>query len=150
MPDGSCDGVLCECVLSLVNEPRQAVGEFSRVLRPGGFLILSDVYDRSADNVAQNESTVSGPCASALRSRPFVEKLLGDSGFGPLAWEDHTRYLKELAAQLILSNESLTEFHDLCAVFDAGCASSAGSLPVRPGYYLLVAQKMTKGEAFHG
>lgn len=150
MPDDSCDGVLCECVLSLVKEPRQAVGEFSRVLRPGGFLILSDIYDRSADNVAQNESTVSGPCASALQSRPFVEKLLGDSGFGPLAWEDHTRYLKELAAQLILSNESLTEFHDLCAVFDAGCASSPGSLPARPGYYLLVAQKMTKGEAFHG
>jgi ubiquinone/menaquinone biosynthesis C-methylase UbiE len=150
LPDGRCDGVLCECVLSLLKEPRQAVGEFSRVLRPGGFLILSDIYDRSADTVAQNESTSCGSCASALQSRPFVEKLLGDAGFRLRAWEDHTRYLKELAAQLILSSESLTEFHNLCGVFNTGCTSPSGALTVRPGYYLLVAQKTTRGEAFHG
>jgi len=147
---GSCDGVLCECVLSLVTEPARAVEEFSRVLRPGGFLILSDIYDRSADSVVSSELTTSGRCASTLRSRVFVEKLLGDSGFGLRAWEDHTRYLKELAAQLILSNESLTEFHDLCGVFDSGCIGPSGSPPVRPGYYLLVAQKISRGEAFHG
>jgi SAM-dependent methyltransferase len=150
LPDGCCEGVLCECVLSLVSEPARAVEEFSRILRPGGFLILSDLYDRSADNVAPNESIISGPCASALQSRPFVERLLGESGFDLRAWEDHTRYLKELAAQLIFSNESLTEFPDLCGVSASGCTSPSGSPAVRPGYYLLVAQKTTRGEAFHG
>jgi SAM-dependent methyltransferase len=147
---GSCDGVLCECVLSLVTEPGRAVEEFSRVLRIGGCLILSDIYDRVPCDGFSSGPTTSGGCASALRSRAFVEKLLGDSEFELQVWEDHTRYLKELTAQLILSNDSQTEFHDLCGIFDAGCTSPAGSLPVRPGYYLLVAQKMKKGEAFHG
>ncbi|HTG83025.1 MAG TPA: class I SAM-dependent methyltransferase, partial [Geobacteraceae bacterium] len=43
--DGVLDGVLCECVLSLVGEPLRALREFRRVLRPGGHLILSDMYD---------------------------------------------------------------------------------------------------------
>jgi SAM-dependent methyltransferase len=150
LSDASCDGVLCECVLSLVTEPGRAVGEFSRVLRSGGFLILSDIYNRAPVDGFSNGPTTSGGCASALRSRAFLEKLLGDSGFRLLAWEDHTRHLKELAAQLILSNDSLTEFHDLCTIFNSGCSGSSVSRFTRPGYYLLIAQKMTKGDAFHG
>lgn len=146
----SCDGVLCECVLSLVKEPGRAVKEFSRVLSIGGFLILSDMYDRVPGDGFSIGPTTEGGCTSALRSRAFIEKLLGDSGFGLRAWEDHSRYLKELAAQLILSNESLTEFHHLCGVFDSGCTSSSFSRITRPGYFLLVAQKMTHGEDFHG
>ncbi|RQW84768.1 MAG: class I SAM-dependent methyltransferase, partial [Geobacter sp.] len=73
---GSCDGVLCECVLSLVTEPGRAVEEFSRVLRPGGFLILSDMYDRSADTVVPSVSASSGQCVSVLRTRPIIEMIL--------------------------------------------------------------------------
>jgi SAM-dependent methyltransferase len=137
LPDASCDGVLCECVLSLLPEPKLALEEFSRVLRTGGFLILSDIYDRAPDDGFQNARG----CSSSLRSRPFVEKLLLDSGFGPLRWEDHSRYLKELAGQLILSGASLTEFHELCTIFNSGCTGSSGPELSRPGYYLLVAQK---------
>jgi SAM-dependent methyltransferase len=150
LPDASCDGVLCECVLSLVPEPKRAVEEFSRILRIGGFLIMSDIYDRAPDNCSQSGPEPSGGCSSSLRLRHLIEKLLEDSEFGLQVWEDHTRYLKELAAQLILSNESLTEFHDLCGVFDTGCKSLSCSPPIRPGYYLLVAQKMKKGDAFYG
>jgi len=148
--DGSCDGVLCECVLSLVLDPKQAVEEFSRVLRSGGFLILSDLYERLPDDEFSSGRTTSGGSASGLSSRVFVEKLLEDSGFGLLAWEDHTRSLKELAAQLILSSESREGFDDQFGVFGSGCASSCGSRLTRPGYYLLVAQKLTNREAFHG
>ena len=150
LPNASCDGVLCECVLCLVSEPKRAVEEFSRVLRIGGFLILSDIYDRAPDDGFQSGPVTSRGCSSSLRSRPFVEKLLVDSGFGPLTWEDHSRYLKELAAQLILSGGSLTEFHELCTIFDSGCAGSSVLQLSRPGYYLLVAQKMIKRESFHG
>jgi len=148
--DCCCDGVLCECVLSLVKEPKRAVEEFSRVLRSGGFLILSDIYDRTGCNAFPCSPATSSGCPSTLRSRPFIEALLEDSGFVLLAWEDHTRYLKELVAQLILSNGSPLEFHDLCCLFDSGCAGSPDLRRTRPGYFLLVAQKMTKRETVHG
>jgi arsenite methyltransferase len=150
LPNAGCDGVLCECVLSLVAEPKQVAEEFSRVLRIGGFLILSDIYDRAPDDCLQSGPLTSGGCSSSLRSRHFVEKLLADSGFGRLTWEDHSRYLKELAAQLILSGGSLPELDELCTVFDSGCAGSSVMQLSRPGYYLLVAQKMEKREPFHG
>jgi hypothetical protein len=108
------------------------------------------MYDRVLGDGFSSSPTTAGGCISALRSRAFIEKLLGDAGFGLRAWEDHSRYLKELAAQLILSNESLTEFHNLCGFFDSGCTGSSVSQITRPGYFLLVAQKMTHGEAFHG
>jgi len=150
LQDGCCDGVLCECVLSLVSEPKRALGEFARVLRPGGFLILSDIYDRThIDNFSIAPAAFDG-CASSLRTRPCIEALIERSGFILLSWEDHTRYLKELAAQIILSSGSLTDLQGMCSLFNAGCAGSPDSRPTRPGYYQLVAKKITKGDAFHG
>jgi ubiquinone/menaquinone biosynthesis C-methylase UbiE len=147
---GCCDGVLCECALSLVPEPERAVAEFSRILRSGGFLILSDIYGRTPIDGCYRASAVEGGCASALRSRQFIEKLLGNSGLALVAWEDHTRHLKELAAQLILNGDSSEKFRDLFRVLGSGCAGSSGVRNTRPGYFLLVAQKKTKGETVHG
>ncbi len=150
LADGCCDGVLCECVLSLVPEPERAVGEFCRILHGGGFLILSDIYGRSSVDCRYCASNGAGGSAPALRDRAFTERLLENSGFHVVAWEDHTRHLKELAAQLILSGGSLTELHELCEVFGSGCSGASSSAITRPGYYLLVARKFTKGGTFHG
>ena len=109
--DESQDGILCECVLSLLEEPRTALLEFLRVLRHGGNLILSDMYNREA---------ASG----------HMETWLSENGCTMLLWEDHTPLLKELAARLILAGGSL---EGLC------CAT--GGAGQRPGYYLLVARK---------
>lgn len=41
MPQRSCDGVLCASVLEYTSAPERCLTEFSRVLRPGGLLLLS-------------------------------------------------------------------------------------------------------------
>jgi len=110
--DGVLDGVLCECVLSLVGEPLRALREFRRVLRPGGHLILSDMYDRGTEEPEQ------------MRAR------LRQSGFALILWEDHTMQLKELAARLVLAGGSPE------GPWCPNCAAGT-----RPGYYLMVAQK---------
>jgi ubiquinone/menaquinone biosynthesis C-methylase UbiE len=109
----SRDGILCECVLSLLDEPLRALAEFRRVLRSNGYLILSDMYTRDT------------------KARGRIEGWLSECGFETLFWEDHTHFLKELAARLILAHGSL---EGLCCT-----TSSEGG---KPGYYLLVARKV--------
>jgi len=110
-PDESHDGIICECVLSLLTEPLRALTEFRRLLRSGGYLILSDMYRR--------EPATGQP-----------EAWLSENGFTMLLWEDHTHLLRELAARLILANGSL----------EGLCCRAPGS-GRKPGYYLLVAHK---------
>ena len=45
--DGQFDGVVCSSVLEYVDDPKHCLTEFSRVLRPGGCLILSVPNSRS-------------------------------------------------------------------------------------------------------
>jgi len=144
-----CDGVLCECVLSLVKEPKRAVREFARVLRAGGCMILNDMYDSLPVFGQAEASADSNGSQGQIRSMAFVERLLEDAGFEVLLREDHTRHLKELAAQLVLRGESGAGVRELCGYFASGC-SGAPSRTVSPGYFLLVARKMTKGETCHG
>lgn len=117
--DNSQDGILCECVLSLLENPHTALVELQRVLRSGGYLILSDMYNRDAADSSLQE----------MVSRVTVEEWLSALGFANLFWEDHTQLLKELAARLIMAGGSLE-----------GCCATKGA-GQRPGYYLLVARK---------
>jgi len=84
--DGSLDGILCECVLSLLDDPAAALGEFRRVLVPGGFLILGDLYERTSG---------AGP--------ESLETLLESQAFHLVLWEDHTHLLHQMAARLVLA-----------------------------------------------
>lgn len=109
--DGAVDCVLCECVLSLLCDADRALREFRRVLGRGGFCIVSDVYNRDQPGSVQD----------------FFRRC----GFSVFLWEDHTRSLRELGANMVLQGVT-------CSVFS--------TLTGRTGYYLLGARKDT----FHG
>lgn len=49
---GCCDGVLCECVLSLLDNPQAVLGAVFRALRPGGALVVSDLMLRPGHDLA--------------------------------------------------------------------------------------------------
>lgn len=133
LADGELSGILCECVLSLVAAPRVALREFERVLRPGGYLILSDLYLRSpAEGAIQPGLPEDAPLHGAMM-RDTLKALLDACGFTLCFWEDHTRLLQELAARLVLAHGSLDG--SWCAPAMVGCPGE------RPGYYLLVARK---------
>lgn len=83
LPDASVDAVLAECVLSIVGDPGAALAEWARVLRPGGRLLLSDLYRRADPDAAR--------------------RLVAQRGFVVEAWEDRSgdlaRLVWDLAAQ---------------------------------------------------
>lgn len=131
---GRFDALLAECCLSLMPSPAQALAEFSRVLRVGGTLILSDMVTRSPDS-APGEAEPRTCCVSGAFYRPHLEALLGEAGFELAWWEDQTEALKQLAVQIIWEYGSLAGFWS--------CAGQADKAVTRtkPGYVLLLAAR---------
>ena len=120
-PAASFDLVLAECSLSLLSEPGRAMAEFRRCLRPGGGLVVSDLYARS--------EAPSAPGAARLWTAAELRGLAAEAGFMLAAWEDHTPALKAFVAQWLFSHGTLPPL---------GCALDPAA---RPGYGLLIARR---------
>ena len=108
-PDASFDGILCECVLSLLPDAGQALHRFAEILRPNGRLLLSDLFLRGATGPA--ERTPGFSCLAGARTRQETEYLLAENGFTLLHFEDHTASLKELAARLPAFGFNVVRIH---------------------------------------
>jgi arsenite methyltransferase len=139
--DAVMDGITCECVISVLDNISHAFAEFARVLRPGGYLILSDLYDRGREVVHSIDGPDGVGCFKKLLPRATTENLVAGAGFEPVIWEDHTAYLKELAAQLVLNGFCADELRESIGLAGLNALPQSCSAPVSPGYYLLIARK---------
>lgn len=138
--DQCLNGVFCECVLSLCAEPMTVLAEARRVLAPGGYLVITDVYARSSPEALTRHPWMVNCCLSGAVSQAQIQRRVEAAGFSLFLWEDHTALLKRLAAQLVFTFGSMAAFwstmgHCRDATADL-CAVNTG----RPGYYLLVAR----------
>ena len=138
---GVFDGIFCECVLSLLHLPEHALREFHRVLQPGGYLVMSDIYLRNPGEIQKQK--ISGPpsCLTGATAQSERIALVKAQGFELLLWEDHSGYLKEMAAGIVWalgSREALINlfFPGACSMCDRETIQRA-----RPGYFLLIARK---------
>ncbi|HJD96609.1 DVU_1556 family methyltransferase [Mailhella massiliensis] len=128
--DHSFDGMLCECVLSLLPEPEHALRSFAAVLRPGGKLLLSDLFLLEGSPLPGGTG-----CSSGARPLRAMEEMLDRAGFSLLFFENHSLRLKELAAKLLWYGDA-----GLCASLrgsPSSCACSSGR--ARYGYGLWIA-----------
>jgi len=134
--EGVLDAVLLECVLSVISERAEVLGECARALAPTGKLVLCDLHAREGpDGVARAGP---GPCGAELLPRNALLRLMASKGFEVLHWEDRSDVLKEYLFRLIM---------------EAGCrapwppdpgpgeAREATSNRLRPGYCLMVAAR---------
>ncbi|HPU35326.1 MAG TPA: class I SAM-dependent methyltransferase [Bacillota bacterium] len=140
--DGEFDGVFAECSFSLLKNARQALGEFYRVLKPNGRLVISDIYIRNPEETAQLRSLPLYGCLGGARTRTELEDLLTSSGYKIVLWEDHSKLLAAFTAQLILSGSSLDIFWGKPPCGPDGCQDIRKIIKkARPGYFLLIAVK---------
>ena len=102
-------------------------GSFSFPFRPGGFLLLSDVYARGA--AARLET-----CLVRMEKRENLFSLLNAAGFVVAAFEDFSGFLQAGWGQMILDKG----LRAICAELgtDAGALKAA-----RCGYGLIIARK---------
>ncbi|WP_235840216.1 DVU_1556 family methyltransferase [Citrifermentans pelophilum] len=120
----SIEALFCECVLSIVGDKQAALDEFARVVKDGGFLVLSDVFKKAG-----------GGEAGGLLSRAELIDSLSRRGFTVLLWEVHDRLLKEFAVRMIFAGKSLPQLW--------GCGQEKKEVRNKGiSYYLLVAGKV--------
>ena len=125
---GSFDAALCECTLSLLDEPARCLSELGRVLRPGGILMLSDLVGGAA---APERGLVSPEGAVRyLASAAWTEAALEDAGFRILRFLDCREEFLETVGQMI--------FDGSCCV---GPDAFAALRREKAGYGLWIAEK---------
>lgn len=140
----SClDGVLCECALSLAEDPASTLRECARVMKDKGRIMLSDIVLRAPAIEEDRGAGASAFCCSSWRlSLPSLLTLLREQGFDPLSATEHSALLAKLAAQIVWRFGSLDCF--------AASRRAKGEEPApflskdtgaKYGYALVIAQK---------
>ena len=136
----SFDGIICECVLSQT-PAAEVLAEFWRVLRPGGLLILSDLYrktlwaSKTAGLAANND----------LATKEQTVDMLEDAHFKLTYWQDRTKELKRLAVSLIMAPGSRQD--NLFGWSRHSCGSTEKAVDGErqdAGYHLLIARRSEK------
>ena len=123
--DGSFDAVLLECCLSVADFPAEIVAECARVLRPGGFLLCSDLYARGTALVL--------PAAVRLERQQTVIARASACGLRVTDFEDHSDALRAYIGQAILDG-----------LPQKLCFPGVGRQALRAakaGYYLMAARR---------
>lgn len=135
------DAVLTECSLSVMRNGDRALAEFWRVLRSGGYLILSDIYARNPAGIDALQCLPLDSCLCGARPQSEIIDRVEKHGFKIKLWEDHTRALNAFAAQLIWSNGSLQQFWCRATSPTDARRIQTAIAQAKPGYYLLIAEK---------
>jgi SAM-dependent methyltransferase len=120
--DGELDGVLAECVLSLLDRSR-ALAEWARVLRPGGALALADLYAHAE----------SGAFATAAE----IAAALAGAGLTVEHHADRSDLLAGFVGRFVFAHGSL-------AGLWGDCVGAEAARRARPGYGLWIARKPMK------
>jgi len=135
----SFDGVLCECVLSLTTSMEQSLSEMHRVLKPGGRLLLSDIYCKRLSFQAQLPEIKS--CITRALPLEQISEGLIQAGFSLTLIQDRSELLKQLAGQIIFSYGSLEKFWALFMDAESAQRTTCALATAPLGYYVVVATK---------
>jgi arsenite methyltransferase len=131
--ENSFDALFCECVLSILNDEVAALYEYSRVLKEGGFLIISDLFHQNGPEQRQEDIE----SQKRLPTKEDLLSLLERLSFSLLLWEEHERFFKEFVARMILAGAHLPDVWGYRQ-------RQKRKKPGRSGisYFLLVARKL--------
>ena len=106
--NGTFDAVLMECVFSLLQDPQRAANEAGRVLPSGGIVVLSDMISRAETDGSLDGSDV----LNHLYRTGRISDFFSISGFDFVYYEDRTRDLQRMLAQMILDDSACACFSE--------------------------------------
>lgn len=98
--DSSVDVVLCECALSTFTDQSRVLREMHRVLRPGGFMAVSDMVIESDMPETLREWVHSGTCLERAMSSDAYQEMMQQAGFTIVDRWDASDGLTELLTRV--------------------------------------------------
>lgn len=141
---GLFNAILAECSLSLMPDLRQSLLEIRRILRPGGYLVITDLYLRNqVATGASRDSRLSlmQCCLRGAQTEPELLSCFSEAGFSICFWKDCSEFLRSLTAQLVFNYGSMQNFWQKTLpglsvpdAFDLQLAISKA----KPGYFLCI------------
>ena len=138
------DGIFAECTLSVMEDLDQVLKEIFRVLKPGGWLVINDVYARNPEGLKPLQKLNLDSCIRRALPKESLINQLVEHGFSIDYWSDHTNLLTQLMVNLIMTHGSMTEFW----LISSSCSGSfdpslvqAAMKQAKMGYFQLIAQK---------
>jgi arsenite methyltransferase len=143
--DGALDLLLAECAWSSIAAGQTVDGpttgrfleEVHRVLRRGGWLVLSDVYARDGDGPRPAHPLGEGSWAVLPTERELRHEV-ARAGFVVDRWEDHAAALGSFVGRLVFEDGSLDR---LFGADGAPAGTREALLAARPSYFLLIARR---------
>ena len=145
--DAAFDGVLAECSLSLMENQTGVIRECARVLRPGGCIMISDLYARNPGGIAAVRTA--GGCTQGIFLREELVTQLQQAGFEEIRFEDHSRELCSAMARFIFEHGPVEELWN-CSDSAEGAKLAAAMKLARAGYFLCLAVRMKSGRRMVG
>lgn len=150
-PDGVFDAVVCECALCTFPDKTRAAAEFTRVLKPGGQLGITDVTV-DPDRLPPELTGLGARIACIADARPLDEyaEILATAGLRTLRTERHDaamlRMIDQSEARLgLLRMTALDKLTTAGVDFDAAPAVLAAARTAVAdgilGYALLIAER---------
>jgi hypothetical protein len=99
-PDDSFDAVVCECAVSTFADQPRVVGEFARVLKPGGVVGVTDMVVEG--ELPNDLAGLIAPwaCLAAARSVIGYQSLFLSGGLLAVEYADESSALRRLVADL--------------------------------------------------
>ncbi|PTN37850.1 DVU_1556 family methyltransferase [Desulfonatronum sp. SC1] len=139
---GLFDALLCECVLSLSPDPGPSLNQWADLIKPGGRLLITDIYLRFRQSFRQAPLQPVGhprpdsprDCFQGAMTETRLRDEFNRAGFRVDVFEDHSRLLAELTAKLIFAGLDREGFP---GAWNTGSKCSG----TRPGYCMLLAVK---------
>lgn len=126
----SMDVILSECTLSIF-EMDKALGECARVLKRGGYFVVSDLYARNESGVEALHQLPRGTCIGAAISQNQILAKIEQCGLRVEVWQDVSEKLKEFSICTLTTAAQVDPF-------DLHIAAAKAKL----GYYFLIARKL--------
>ena len=134
--NNSMDIVLTECCMSHFADKEAVLREIYRVLKPSGYMIVTDMYARKS---ALTDHAVCN--ATGLRTKTDILRGVSARGYETVVWEDCSQELMQLTVDIIMHYGSLSNFYALVSTDCEGQPLPKPMNQIKKGYYLLIAKK---------
>ncbi|ABV38654.1 Methylase involved in ubiquinone/menaquinone biosynthesis-like protein [Shewanella sediminis HAW-EB3] len=157
--NNSLDVVFCECALCTFDNRDAAMQEIYRVLKPGGFIAISDIFLNQALPIALETTLNRWLCVAGALSRETSIQKAEQAGFNQIHFEDRSAGILASIDSIKLRFEVLESLTPLnLEVVDSLSLKAEGSIYIRnslkqlanfveaggAGYYTISARKLPR------